>query len=154
MTDFVARGGWWVLGQAALLTAVVLLAAIQALSFSFRGHQTAGWALVLFGVVLALVAAAALGSSLSAFPAPLQSRKLVARGPYRIVRHPIYTGVILGSFGIAIAVGDWLSLIVALVLVPFFYAKTIREERHLLEAYADYEPYRQQVTKRIVPGVL
>ncbi len=140
--------------QAALLTALVVLAGVRPVPFSFVGHQAVGWTMVVAGAVTALMAASALGSSLSPFPAPVRSGKFVAKGPYGIVRHPIYTGVITGSVGFSIAQGDWLSLVVAIALLPFFYAKTIREELHLLATYEDYESYRGQVTRRIVPGVL
>lgn len=154
MTDFVAKGGRWVLAQAVLLAGVVLSAAIRPVRFSFTGHQAAGWVLVVLGVALALAAASALGSSLSPFPAPVASGRLIAAGPYRLVRHPIYTGVIIGSLGIALAQGDWLSLVTASALLPFFYAKSIREEAHLSVKYDDYESYRRQVKARILPGIL
>ena len=154
MRDFVARGGGWVAAQAALLTALVVLATIRPVPFSFVGHQAVGWAMVVAGAITTLTAAAALGSSLSPFPTPVSSGRFVAKGPYGIVRHPIYTGVITGSVGFSVAQGDWPSLAVAIALLPFFYAKAIREEAHLLASYRDYESYRAQVTRRIVPGVL
>ncbi len=154
MADFVAKGGRWVLAQAALLAGLTLLAAIRPVPFSFAGHQAVGWFLVILGVVLAMAAASALGSSLSPFPAPVASGRLIAAGPYRLVRHPIYTGVIIGALGLALARGDWLSLAVASALLPFFYAKSISEEAHLSMKYNGYEEYRRQVKSRILPGIL
>ena len=154
MKDFAARGGRWVLAQGALLVTMAIFAVVRPLPFSFVGHQAAGWALGVAGVVIALAAASVLGSSLSPFPAPVRAGEFVTKGPYGIVRHPIYTGVITGSLGISIGQGDWLSLAIAIGLLPFFYAKTIREEDHLLATYEAYEPYRRQVRRRIVPGIL
>ncbi len=154
MADFVAKGGRWVLAQAVLFAGLAGLAALRPLPFSFTGNQALGWILLGLGVGIALAASAALGSSLSPFPAPVESGHLVAAGPYRLVRHPIYTGVITGSVGLALARGDWLSLLVAAALLPFFYAKSIREESQLTAKYDDYETYCRQVKKRIVPGIL
>ena len=154
MTDFFAKGGTWVLAQGALLVTVAVLAATRPAPFTFPGRGIVGWALVALGLAIALRASAALGSSLSPFPAPVKAGRLVAAGPYRVVRHPIYTGVILGSLGVAYAFGDWLSLLAAASLVPFFYAKSTSEEEHLSTTYPDYESYRREVPKRIIPGVL
>ena len=154
MNDFFARGGRWVLAQGLLLVTVAVLAVTLPVPFSFPFHQPGGWTLVVIGVGFALVASAALGSSLSPFPAPLEAGRLVATGPYRLVRHPIYTGVILGSLGIAVARGDWLSLLAASALILFFYAKSTHEEVHLMATYPEYAAYRQRVTKRIIPRVL
>ena len=79
---------------------------------------------------------------------------VVDTGPYRWVRHPSYTAILLTFFGIGVALENWLSL-VALVIVPSIgLVVRIRvEERALLEALG--EPYREfsESRARLIPKV-
>jgi protein-S-isoprenylcysteine O-methyltransferase Ste14 len=80
---------------------------------------------------------------------------VVTNGPYRFVRHPSYTGVVLAIAGYALATGDVYSLVAALALSAAGLAVRIRaEERQLCEAlgddYAEFAAHR----KRLIPGVL
>ena len=154
MTDFVARGGVWVAVQFAWFAAIIGIGWLDLAVFTFSGQTGVGWALVLAAVALGGAAALSLGRNLTPYPKPVDSGTLVARGPYRLVRHPIYTAVILGMIGIAVRGGDWISLALAFGLVPFFYAKSSYEERHLTEEYPGYESYRHQVPHRLLPGIL
>ncbi|MGH7075364.1 MAG: methyltransferase family protein [Stellaceae bacterium] len=75
-----------------------------------------------------------------------QDHQLIRSGPYRWVRHPIYTGLLLGMLGTAIAVGEWHSF----VSFPFIAAALCRkiaiEESFLRQAFPeDYERYRAEV---------
>ena len=78
--------------------------------------------------------------------------ELVTGGPYRFVRHPIYSGILLAAVGTAIALSwPWLVL-VALVGVYLAYSATV-EERFLAEHFpAKYADYRRS-TKMLVPFV-
>ena len=79
--------------------------------------------------------------------------ELVTGGPYGIVRHPIYTGLLGGFIGSAIALGEWRGL-VAVVLVLIAFMRKIRlEERWMQERFGDaYRRYRQRVPA-LVPGL-
>ena len=78
--------------------------------------------------------------------------ELVRSGPYRLVRHPIYSGILLGGVGTAVALG-WLWLIaVALAGVYFIYSATV-EERLLTEEFPDAYPEYRRSTKMLVPFV-
>ena len=105
-------------------------------------------------LLLGLSASLLLGRSLTPFPKPVDTGALVARGPYRIVRHPIYSAVIVGMIGIALRGGDGIALALAIGLVPFFNAKSTFEERHLLAHYPAYEEYQHRVPRRLIPGLL
>jgi protein-S-isoprenylcysteine O-methyltransferase Ste14 len=79
---------------------------------------------------------------------------VVDDGPYRWVRHPSYTGLLLSLVGLGLALGNWLSVL-ALAIVPSV-GLVIRirvEERELLVALGD--PYREYAARhrRLVPGV-
>lgn len=95
-----------------------------------------------------------LGRSLTPYPKPLDNGAMTERGPYRIVRHPSYTAVVLGMIGLAQRAGDWIALALAVGLLPFFHAKSTFEERHLVAQYDGYQEYRRRVPRRLIPGLL
>jgi methanethiol S-methyltransferase len=112
----------------------------------------AGIALLVLGVGLIVSGIVALGRNLAAVPRPKQGATLVQRGPYRIVRHPMYTGAILIAFGWALAVAGTLSLVYACMVVGFLAVKTAREERWLREELTGYAEYERRV-RRLIPFV-
>jgi protein-S-isoprenylcysteine O-methyltransferase Ste14 len=107
-------------------------------------------ALALVGLAVLAAGAATLGASLSVLPRPRDDTRLVRRGVYRWVRHPIYTGVVLLVVGWAVYRGDLLHVALAAVIGAFFVAKAAREERYLLDRFPDYAQYRRR-TWRFVP---
>ena len=79
--------------------------------------------------------------------------ELVTSGPYRLVRHPIYTGIVVAGAGTAVALSwPWLA-VVGLVGGYFVYAATV-EERHLLQEFPDAYPEYRRSTKMLVPFVV
>jgi protein-S-isoprenylcysteine O-methyltransferase Ste14 len=79
--------------------------------------------------------------------------ELVTSGPYRLVRHPIYSGILLAGIGTASALSRLWLLAFALTAIYFVHAATV-EERYLAEQFPDdYPPYRRS-TKMLVPFVL
>jgi protein-S-isoprenylcysteine O-methyltransferase len=83
-----------------------------------------------------------------------KDHEVVERGPFRLVRHPSYTGVLLAFVGWALTLGNWGAMLV--VLVPIFAVFIHRmnvEEQALQRALGDrYVSYMRR-TKRLVPGV-
>ena len=73
-------------------------------------------------------------------------------GAYAIVRHPIYSGLIIAAFGLGLWRHGWLTLVWALVLFAFFDVKSRLEERWLTEKFAEYPAYRTRV-KKLIPWV-
>jgi protein-S-isoprenylcysteine O-methyltransferase Ste14 len=150
--DFIQRGGLWVMGQGALLCAVIAGGPI------WRG-QWQSLASILCGVLLLLVSAAcgiagtfSLGRNLTPFPKPTRRARLVRTGIYGLIRHPLYTAVFCGSASWALLWGSWLALVAALALAPLFDAKARREERWLRERFPEYSAYEQRV-RRFIPWV-
>ena len=108
-----------------------------------------GGALGLLGGALVITGVLCLGSSLTAVPYPKDEATQVEGGPYQIVRHPIYSGLILAALGWSLIVQGWLTVGYALILFIFFDIKSRREERWLTQKYAGYEAYRRRVHKLI-----
>ncbi len=77
---------------------------------------------------------------------------LVTSGPYRYIRNPIYTSVVLFSFAGAGSHVSWSSVVFALVVLAGALARVIAEERFLRIRYPEYAEYAAR-TKRMVPHV-
>src|SRR5207342_1737570 len=83
-----------------------------------------------------------------------KDHELVERGPFRVVRHPSYTGVLMAFMGYALTLHNWAALLVTLlpILAAFIRRMNVEEEalsRALGSRYADY----MRRTKRLVPFV-
>jgi protein-S-isoprenylcysteine O-methyltransferase Ste14 len=79
--------------------------------------------------------------------------ELVTSGPYRFVRHPIYTGLLTAILGTAL-VNNLLGLIVVAVLIAYFYYCGIIEERNLTVTFPTAYPEYKSRTKMLIPFLL
>jgi len=111
-----------------------------------------GCLLALAGVVLVFRSRAELGPAWSFVPKADQGTGLVTTGPYRLVRHPIYLGLVLLSLGQALAFSSWLACLIVLIgIVPTFAWRARAEETLLSRTFGErYALYRRQ-TKMIIP---
>jgi protein-S-isoprenylcysteine O-methyltransferase Ste14 len=152
--DFVTRGGLWVLAQLPLMLLVLVIPP----QFG-SGHfvpagpaQMAGVVVTGLGAVLILWGFISLGDALTAFPRPLEEAVLHRQGAFRLMRHPIYTGVILASLGWTLWWLCWIGVLPVLALAVFFDRKAAYEETWLREKYRSYGDYARRV-KKFIPGV-
>lgn len=142
--------GWFALQM--LLFAVILFAP-RLLPAEFPlWLRLLGLVILAIGGVFGTGGALALGHNLTPFPKPIEGGTLVTSGVYRWVRHPIYTGLILGTLGWSIFRSNLLGVGLAIVLFVFFDLKSRREEQWLAEAYPTYEEYRRRA-KKLIPWV-
>jgi protein-S-isoprenylcysteine O-methyltransferase Ste14 len=81
-----------------------------------------------------------------------QARSVVTAGPYRWIRHPLYAGEIVSTFGIALSVGTASAMALAWILVALQLYRAVCEERVLVATMPEYRDYRRR-TSRIVPGI-
>lgn len=149
---FGSRGEWWVIAQFTLgplvaLTTWVTRAGGDSASIVSVG---AGLALAALAAVFLLGGIISLGRNLTALPRPIDNGELVESGLYRVVRHPIYAGVILGALAWALVCGSLIGVGLSVGVFVFFDLKSRREEAWLLERYAGYALYRQRV-KKLLP---
>jgi protein-S-isoprenylcysteine O-methyltransferase Ste14 len=79
--------------------------------------------------------------------------ELITSGPYRIVRHPIYLGLLLGVLGTALAT-DLIGLIIVAVLGGYFYYSASVEERNLTATFPTAYPEYRAATKMLIPFLL
>ena len=114
----------------------------------------AGLALLVFGVYWAFWARATLGANWSGRVTIKEDHELVTGGPYRFVRHPIYTGVLFAFTGTALALGYVGNLFALGIMLAIFIFKMRMEERvlegHFGTKYADY----RRGTKAIIPFLI
>ncbi len=104
---------------------------------------------LLLGSLLFISGIFGLGANLTALPYPKPESTLIETGPYRIVRHPMYSGATLVAFGWALWMHSWLAIGIALVLFIVFDLKTRREEAWLKEKFSNYIAYQQRVRKLV-----
>ncbi len=118
------------------------------------GARTLGLLLTIAGIALACRARQLLGRNWSSEVQIKQDHELIQAGPYRYVRHPIYSGLLLAILGTAIKVGDWRGLLALAIVTASFWYKLRHEERWLREQFG--EPYAayQRRTSALIPGLL
>jgi protein-S-isoprenylcysteine O-methyltransferase Ste14 len=143
------------------IRAVIVVIVIVLVRFGvFRGHGLhtdpwrAGVGLVLFasGLGFAIWARVHIGRNWGAPMTRKDEPELVTSGPYHLVRHPIYSGILVAGVATAVALSwVWLT-VVALAGVYFLYSATV-EERYLTEQFPDAYPVYKRSTKMLVPFI-
>jgi protein-S-isoprenylcysteine O-methyltransferase Ste14 len=147
-----SRGEWYVAGQFMLVVLVFFgprhYAGWNLWPFPFPAFCIiAGSGLLLLGIVVFVAGIFRLGSNLSPLPYPKEHAQFIEAGPYRFVRHPIYSGGAAIAFGWSLIVGSWFTLFYALILLVFLDRKATREERWLEERFPGYSGYKRRVRK-------
>lgn len=145
------RGEGWVVLQIVLFAIILLAPRIPDVIVPgwLRGI---GALLLLAGGVSGTWGVIALGRNLTAVPKPIEGGELVTFGPYAFVRHPIYTGIILGTLGWGLLRSNLLGVALGAAAFVFFDLKSRQEEKWLAEAYAGYPAYQRRVRK-LIPWV-
>ena len=106
------------------------------------------------GILFAIRARVYLGSNWSAVVTVKEGHELMRGGPYRVTRHPIYSGLLLAAAGVAVAADRWQALIGLGLVLAGFWIKSRKEERWMLERFgAEYQEYRRR-TRALIPGVI
>ncbi len=124
--------GRWLTGQMPPIGTMLVIAAAMLLG---------GWAMLAMRL-----------DNFSVMPTPRAGGELVTRGPYRWIRHPMYTSVLLAGIGLVFDEPSLLPWIAWLLLVVDLVIKMRLEEHLLASRHAGYASYRQ-ATYRLIPGL-
>lgn len=145
------------LGIRAVIAAVVIVLIRLGV---FRGHglHTAPWrsavgiSFFIVGLGFAVWARVHIGRNWGAPMTRKEEPELVTSGPYLLVRHPIYSGILVAGLGTAVALSwVWLTA-VALAGIYFVYSATF-EERYMTEQFPEAYPAYKRSTKMLVPFI-
>jgi protein-S-isoprenylcysteine O-methyltransferase Ste14 len=152
-------------GTRALISVIIFIAYAGAIYAAYQldhrpgfalglGVQIAGEVVAWAGLAIRIWAVVTLGASFRLTVEVDSDQKVVDRGPYRWVRHPSYTGLLLIALGFGLALGNWVSLLIMVLVPPIGIIRRIGVEETTLVAvmgqpYADYRTR----TKRIIPGI-
>jgi len=105
-----------------------------------------GTIITLLGLGFAVWARVHLGKYWSGLPAIRVDHKLIRTGPYSLVRHPIYTGILFAIVGTAIIFGEPLGLMVFFLILVIYLWKIRVEEKYLHDEFGeDYSRYKKEV---------
>jgi protein-S-isoprenylcysteine O-methyltransferase Ste14 len=117
-----------------------------------RGVYGAGLGVlpILLGAWVGVAALRLHGRKLTPLPEPNPALGLLRSGVYAVIRHPMYTGLLLNAFGLAILLQKPFGVAMAVALTVFFNLKAREEERRLLRCYPEYAEY-QRTTGRFLP---
>jgi protein-S-isoprenylcysteine O-methyltransferase Ste14 len=150
-----SRGTGWVYAQMPLLAAALALPVLQHMV-----HLASGWPAPLIwparvvgavsvagAVALFSVASRALGPDLVATPAPRVGGVLQTEAIYGRMRHPIYSAIMLGTWGWSLLWNSFVGLALALTCCVFFSVKAAAEERYLRSRYRGYDRYAEAVPR-------
>lgn len=139
---------------------LILIVLLSLRAGAFKGQATTnnpwlqgvGLILFLMGLALAIWARVYLGRNWGMPMSQKAEPELVTTGPYRSVRHPIYSGIILAMIGTAVAV-SWYWLVAVVLLGAYFVFSAIAEERFMLGRFPGSYPEYKQSTKMLVPFI-
>ena len=82
-----------------------------------------------------------------------QGQQVVSTGPYAVVRHPMYVGVLIFYLASPIALGSWWALLPAAAIVPILVVRILNEEEVLERDLPGYKEYKQKTRYRLLPGI-
>jgi protein-S-isoprenylcysteine O-methyltransferase Ste14 len=148
-------------GASSLPIRVAILLVVLALfrSRTLKSHSTTiddpwleviGLAVFLLGLALAIWARVYLGRNWGTPMSQKVNPELVTTGPYRYIRHPIYSGIILGTIGTTMAISLYWLVAVVLLGGYFIYSATV-EERNMERLFPETYPAYKRSTKMLIP---
>jgi protein-S-isoprenylcysteine O-methyltransferase Ste14 len=112
-----------------------------------------GLALFVIGFTILLLGQITLGRFYSSTLVIRKDHELITHGVYRLVRHPMYLGVILAAIGLPVSASSLTGFLIMLALVPVFLIRIRMEERLLMEEFGDAYRAYQAATSKLIPFV-
>lgn len=152
---FSARGGWWVAVQFPLLALAYFIPGWTGREMGGDFFSTLRYgSLILIGIgaLITFGGVVALGRWLTPFPQPLPKSQLRTGGAFSLVRHPLYTGILIMTIGWSLYHNSLAGLFFDAMLFVFFDRKAEREEIWLAEKFSGYTAYSSRV-KKLIPWI-
>ena len=113
-----------------------------------------GAILAIVGVSIRIWAVSILGKYFSMMVSVASHQKIIQHGPYRVIRHPSYTGALVTFIGLGLAFNTWVGSLIMFVFFIIVYSYRIRiEEKALIENFPNEYPSYVQKTWRLIPFV-
>ena len=137
---------------------ILVVALVRAGVFRDPGLSTSPWravvglTLLVAGLGLAVWARVHLGRNWGTPMSRKEDPELVTSGPYRLVRHPIYSGLLVAGIGTAVAM-SWVGLVAVALAGVYFAYSAVMEERILVREFPDSYPAYRRTTKMLLPYV-
>lgn len=121
---------------------------------STNGLSWAGLVLMFLGLLLRIWAIQVLGKSFRTTVETHQNQQVCQAGPYSLLRHPSYAGIVLICIGFGIAVQNWLSVVLAVVppMIALLFRIRVEEKELAASLGSEYVEYQQR-TKRLIPWI-
>ena len=140
-----------------LLLGILLVLKVQAFAITSAPDIFFWLGIVLMyaGIALRLYAITVLGTFFTTTVAIAAEQTVIQAGPYRLIRHPSYTGLLITLLGFALSLTNWLSLLVIMGCALLGLSYRIQVEEHVLQEHLGqrYQAYMRR-TKRLIPFVL
>ncbi len=147
------QGSYWMI-MGGVFIAIFLAFLFHDYHWGHVSSNVANWGafLMIAGSGFRLWAISVLGRHFALSVCTENSQTIVEKGPYRIIRHPAYTGSLITLLGLGLAMNSWLAsvLIEAMFWVIYWYRIEIEEQALMDHFGAAYEEYRKR-TWRLVP---
>ena len=150
--DHMTTGTKWVVAQAVVL-ALIAMAVIWLGGEATLPTTIVAILLFIAGQGMAIAAALQMRQYISVHPAPAPGASLLQNGIYRLVRHPMYGGVMLMAAAIAVFDVNPAALVLTGLLAAVFHGKSRYEESLLAATFPGYADYRARVTRRFIPWI-
>jgi protein-S-isoprenylcysteine O-methyltransferase Ste14 len=134
----------------------LLLMVVSVLDYRFGWSHVPAWVSVLGNALVALGLAVDLrvfrensyGASTIQW---MEGQQVITTGPYALVRHPMYVGVLIMVIGVPLALGSWWGLLVVLASIAILVLRILDEEKMLRGQLEGYDAYARGVRYRLVP---
>jgi protein-S-isoprenylcysteine O-methyltransferase Ste14 len=153
-------------GSRVVLIGVLMLGILAGILLASKDPATAitsarpflfwlGILLIYAGIALRLYAIHVLGAFFTTVVAVAPEQTVIETGPYRLIRHPSYTGFLITLLGFGLCLTNWLSLLVIMACALIGFSYRIRVEEQVLQEQLGerYQEYMRR-TKRLIPFVL